>query len=244
MVAHGLIRSIDTTRARAIPGVLAVITGEDFSAPYGVIPIAQNEWPLARGKVRYRGEPLFAVAAVDEATARTALAAVVVDIEALPALFSAEDARADGAVLLHDNKPGNLERTVEQDFGDVQAGFDAADLILERSYTCAEIAHGQIELNATVAQWEPERERLTVHSVTQVPYYLHLMLAQTLGLDSAQIRVIKPFVGGGFGHRVEPLNFEMVTAALARAAPRGGFPDASGPSVNHQQDPDRTQAQR
>ncbi len=218
MVAHGLIRSIDTTRARAIPGVLAVITGEDFSAPYGVIPIAQNEWPLARGKVRYRGEPLFAVAAVDEATARAALAAVVVDIEALPALFSAEDARADGAVLLHDNKPGNLERTVEQDFGDVQAGFDAADLILERSYTCAEIAHGQIELNATVAQWEPERERLTVHSVTQVPYYLHLMLAQTLGLDSAQIRVIKPFVGGGFGHRVEPLNFEMVTAALARAA--------------------------
>ncbi len=100
----------------------------------------------------------------------------------------------------------------------MQAGFDAADLVLERSYTCAEIAHGQIELNATVAEWEPERERLTVHSVTQVPYYLHLMLAQTLGLDSAQIRVVKPFVGGGFGHRVEPLNFEMVTAALARAA--------------------------
>ncbi len=218
MVAHGHIRTIDATRARAIPGVLAVITGDDFSAPYGVIPIAQNEWPLARGKVRYRGEPLFAVAAVDETTARAALAAVEVDIEALPAMFSAQDARAEGATLLHDNKPGNLERTVEQEFGDVDAGFAAADLVLERSYDCAEIAHGQMELNATVAQWEPERERLTVHSVTQVPYYLHLMLAQTLGLDSAQIRVVKPFVGGGFGHRVEPLNFEMVTAALARAA--------------------------
>ena len=121
-------------------------------------------------------------------------------------------------MLLHDNKPGNLERRVEQDFGDVEAGFAAADLVQERRFECAEVAHGQIELNATVAQWEPERERLTVHSVTQVPYYLHLMLAQTLGLDSSQIRVVKPFVGGGFGHRVEPLNFEMITAALARAA--------------------------
>mgnify|MGYP001334057453 CR=1 FL=1 len=217
-VAHGTIRRIDASRARALPGVHAVITGEDFAAPYGVIPIAQNEWPLARGKVRYRGEPLFAVAADDEAAAEAAIAAVAVDIDPLPAYFEAADARVDGAVLLHDNKPGNIERQVEQDFGDVDAGFAAADLVLEREFHCAEIAHGQIELNATVASWEPERERLTVHSVTQVPYYLHLTLAQTLGLDAAQIRVIKPFVGGGFGHRVEPLNFEMITAALARAA--------------------------
>lgn len=217
-VAHAWIRSIDTRKALALPGVRAVITGEDFTAPYGVIPIAQNEWPLARGKVRYRGEPLFAVAAETEEAARAALAAVEVEFEELPAYFSAADARAEGAVLLHDNKPGNLERQVEQDFGDVDAGFAAADLVMERSYECAEVAHGQIELNSTIAQWEPERERLTVHSVTQVPYYLHLMLAQTLGIDGSQIRVVKPFVGGGFGHRVEPLNFEMVTAALARAA--------------------------
>jgi len=217
-VAHAFIRSIDKTKALALPGVRAVITGEDFSAPYGVIPIAQNEWPLARGKVRYRGEPLFAVAADTEVAARAALAAVEVEYDELPAYFSAADARADGAVLLHDNKAGNLERQVEQDFGDVDAGFAQADLVLERRYECAEVAHGQIELNATVAQWEPERERLTVHSVTQVPYYLHLMLAQTLGIDGSQVRVVKPFVGGGFGHRVEPLNFEMITAALARAA--------------------------
>jgi 4-hydroxybenzoyl-CoA reductase subunit alpha len=217
-VAHGVIRSIDASKALAVPGVRAVITGEDFAAPYGVIPIAQNEWPLARGKVRYRGEPLFAVAADDEVSARAGLAAVQVTIDELPAYFTATDARADGAVLLHDNKRGNIEREVVQDFGDVDAGFAAADLVLERRYECAEVAHGQIELNATIAQWEPERERLTVHSVTQVPYYLHLMLAQTLGLQESQIRVVKPFVGGGFGHRVEPLNFEMVTAALARAA--------------------------
>jgi 4-hydroxybenzoyl-CoA reductase subunit alpha len=217
-VAHGVIRSIDATKALALPGVRAVVTGEDFAAPYGVIPIAQNEWPLARGKVRYRGEPLFAVAADDEVSARAGLAAVQVVIDELPAYFTAADARAEGAVLLHDNKRGNIEREVAQDFGDVDAGFAAADLVLERRYECAEVAHGQIELNATIAQWEPERERLTVHSVTQVPYYLHLMLAQTLGLQESQIRVVKPFVGGGFGHRVEPLNFEMVTAALARAA--------------------------
>lgn len=217
-MAHAWIRSIDASRALALPGVRAVITGEDFAAPYGVIPISQNEWPLARGKVRYRGEPLFAVAAEDEAAARAALAAVRVELEGLPAYFSAEAARAPGAVLLHDDKPGNLEREVEQDFGDVDGGFAGADLVLERSFACAEIAHGQIELNAALAQWEPEEGRLTIQSVSQVPYYLHLMLAQTLGLDASRIRVIKPFVGGGFGHRVEPLNFEMVAAALARAA--------------------------
>lgn len=216
-VAHGIIRRIDANAALALPGVRAVITGQDFAAPYGVIPIAQNEWPLARDRVRYRGEPLFAVAADSVGAAEAALAAVVVEIDSLPAYFDTTSARAPDAVLLHDDKPGNLERRVEQDFGDVDAGFAAADLVLERDYHCAEVAHGQIELNATVAQWDPDRAQLTVHSVTQVPYYLHLTLAQTLGLDSAAIRVIKPFVGGGFGHRVEPLNFEMVAGALARA---------------------------
>ena len=217
-VAHGVIRAIDTSKARALPGVRAVITGTDFAAPYGVIPISQNEWPLARDKVRYRGEPIVAVAAVDDATAIAALAAIVLDIEPLPAYFTADAARASGATALHANKAGNIEREVEQTFGDVEAGFGAADWVREQTFHYAEVAHGQIELNAAVASWEPELGRLTTHSVTQVPYYLHLTLAQCLGLDTAQIRVVKPFVGGGFGHRVEPLNFEMVTAALARAA--------------------------
>jgi 4-hydroxybenzoyl-CoA reductase subunit alpha len=217
-IAHGIIRSIDTAQALAIPGVRAVVTGQDFAGPYGVIPIAQNEYPLARDKVRYRGEPLAAVAAVDDATAEAALRAIRFDIEELPAYFTSADARAEGAVPLHENKPGNVERKVEQDFGDVDAEFAAADLVLERTYAGNEVYHGQIELDASVAEWEPERQRLTVHSVTQVPYYLHLMLAQTLGLDEAQVRVVKPFVGGGFGHRVEPLNFEMITALLACSA--------------------------
>jgi 4-hydroxybenzoyl-CoA reductase subunit alpha len=217
-IAHGIIRSIDTSKALAIPGVRAVVTGQDFSGPYGVIPIAQNEYPMARGKVRYRGEPLVAVAAIDDRTAEAAMRAITFDIEELPAYFTTADSRAEGAVPLHESKPGNVERKVEQDFGDVDAQFAQSDLVLERSFIGNEVYHGQIELDASVAEWEPERQRLTVHSVTQVPYYLHLMLAQTLGLDEAQVRVVKPFVGGGFGHRVEPLNFEMITGLLARAA--------------------------
>jgi 4-hydroxybenzoyl-CoA reductase subunit alpha len=217
-VAHGLIRSIDTSKAGAVPGVRAVITGADFAAPYGVIPIAQNEWALARERVRYRGEPVAAVAAVDAASAEAALAAIVLDIEPLPAYFEAAAARAEGAVLLHANRPNNIEREVDQTFGDLEAGFAASDLVREQSFHYAEVAHGQIELNAALASWEPETGRLTTQSTTQVPYYLHLTLARCLGIDSAQIRVIKPFVGGGFGHRVEPLAFELIAAALARAA--------------------------
>lgn len=217
-VAHGTIRAIDVARARAVPGVRAVITGADFAAPYGVIPIAQNEWPLARDRVRYRGEPVVAVAAVDEAAAHAALAAIELAIEPLPAYFDAAAARAPDAVPLHENKPGNIERDVDHTFGDVGHGFAVADHIAEGTFHYAEVAHGQIELNATVAEYEAEHDRLTVHSVTQVPYYLHLTLAQCLGMDTSRIRVVKPFVGGGFGHRVEPLNFEIVAAALARAA--------------------------
>ena len=178
-----------------------------------------NEYPLARGSVRYRGEPVAAVAAVDEANRRTRAGAHPAERARIAGLFHDRDgARAEGATLLHDNGAGNVVREVHDEFGDVAAGFAAADLVLEKSYRCAEVAHGQIEPHAAVAEWDPERERLTLHSVTQVPYYLHLMLARCLEMDDSQIRVVKPFVGGGFGARVEPLNFEIVAALLARAA--------------------------
>ena len=217
-LAHAKIRAIDVARARAMPGVRAVVTGEDCAIAYGVIPIAQNEFPLARGKVRYRGEPVAAVAADDAATAQAALAAIEIDFEPLPAVFDAKSARADGAALLHDDKRGNLERSVEQDFGDVAAGFAAADLVCERTSHYEEVTHAMMEPNAALAEWDAERGRLTLHSVTQVPYYVHLALARCLDLDEGAIRVVKPYVGGGFGHRTETLNFEIVAALLARAA--------------------------
>ncbi len=217
-LAHARIRDIDTRAARTMRGVRAVVTGDDCDVPYGVIPIAQNEFPLARERVRYRGEPVAAVAAVDEATARAALAAIVLDLEPLPAVFDAAAARAPDAVQLHENKPGNLEREVEHAFGDVETGFADAALVREQRFHYAEVTHAMMEPNAALADWDAERGRLTLHSVTQVPYYVHLALARCLRLDESQIRVIKPFVGGGFGHRTETLNFEIIAALLARAA--------------------------
>ena len=119
---------------------------------------------------------------------------------------------------LHPNKPGNIEREVDHAFGDVDAGFAAADLVREESFHYAEVTHAMMEPNAALAEYDPERGRLTLHSVTQVPYYVHLALARCLGMDESRIRVVKPFVGGGFGHRTETLNFEVIAALLARAA--------------------------
>lgn len=216
--AHAELLEVDVRDALALPGVIGIITGEHCDVPYGVIPIAQNEFPLARGRLRYIGEPVAAVAAIDEATANAALAAIRLKVRELPAYFEAADARKSDAVLLHDNKKGNLEREVHHEFGDSAAGFAAADLIREETFECAEIHHAMMEPNAALASWDAERGHLTLWSVTQVPYYVHTSLAQCMKLDPAYIRVIKPFVGGGFGHRVETLNFEIIAALLAREA--------------------------
>ncbi|WP_111735624.1 4-hydroxybenzoyl-CoA reductase subunit alpha [Roseovarius amoyensis] len=217
-VSHGRILRIDTTVAEALPGVIAVVTGADCDVTYGVIPIAMNEYPLARERVRYRGEPVAAVAAEDARTAEAALDLIEVEIEELPAYGTAAESRAEGAVLLHDNKPGNIEREVHHEFGDPAAGFAEAALVREETFTCAEINHAQMEPHAAVAEYDPERGRLTLHSVTQVPFYVHLTLARCLDMDQSRIRVIKPFVGGGFGSRTEALNFEIIAAFLARKA--------------------------
>ena len=217
-VAHGRIHSIDVESARALPGVRAVITGDDCDMAYGVIPIAQNEFPLARDRVRYRGEPIAAVAADDAATARAALELIELDIEPLAPYFDAESARAPDAAQLHPNKPGNIEREVDQTFGDVEGGLKAADLVRVERFHYAEVTHAMMEPNASLAEYDPERGRLTLHTVSQVPYYVHLALARCLKMDESRIRVVKPFVGGGFGHRTETLNFEVIAALLARAA--------------------------
>lgn len=217
-VSHGRILRIDTSAAEALPGVVAVVTGADCDVTYGVIPIAMNEYPLARERVRYRGEPVAAVAAEDARTAEAALDLIEVEFEELPAYGTAAESRAEGAVLLHENKPGNIEREVHHEFGDTAAGFAEAALVREETFTCAEINHAQMEPHAAVAEYDPERGRLTLHSVTQVPFYVHLTLARCLDMDQSRIRVIKPFVGGGFGSRTEALSFEIIAAFLARKA--------------------------
>ena len=216
-ISHGEILKLDVSKARALRGVVAVITGDDCSHTYGVLPIAMNEYPLARGRVRYRGEPIAAVAAVDAETAERAIGLIDLELEKRPAYYTSDAARAPGAVLLHDNKPGNVEREVHHQFDDVNQRFTEADLVREETFSCAEINHAQIEPHASLAEFDPLTGRLTVQTVSQVGYYLHLMLARCLEMDSSRIRVIKPFIGGGFGARVETLNFEIITALRARA---------------------------
>ena len=181
-----------------------------------MLPIARNEYPLARGKVRYKGEPVAAVAAIDEITADRAVRLIKMKVRELPAYFRAADALAPGAVQLHEKKAGNLERDVLFELGNVAEGFAAADLVREATYNCAEVCQNQMEMHAAVADYDAVRDRMTVHASTQVPYYVHMMLAQILDMDMSRIRVIKPFVGGGFGCRTECLNVELIAALLAR----------------------------
>lgn len=217
-VSHGQIKRLDVSRARELDGVFAVITGCDCPHTYGVLPVAMNEYPLARDRVRYRGEPIAAVAAIDDATAQRALDLIEFEARELPAYYSSAAARAAGAAPLHDDKPGNIEREVHHTFGDVAAGFAKADLVREYRINCAELNHAQIEPHAVLAEFDRATQRLIVRSVTQVGYYLQLMLGRCLDMDLSHIRVIKPFIGGGFGARVEVLNFEIIAALLARAA--------------------------
>ncbi|OAN44713.1 4-hydroxybenzoyl-CoA reductase subunit alpha [Paramagnetospirillum marisnigri] len=217
-VAHARILSIDTTAAEALDGVICVCTGAETPVPFGVLPIAENEYPLARDKVRYRGDPVAAVAAVDELTAEKALGLIKVEYEALPAYTTAKAAMKPGAVAIHDDKPNNILREVHAEFGDVEAAFAEADLIREKVYTFAEVNHVHMELNATLAEYDPVRDMLTLNTTTQVPYYVHLKVAACLEMDSARIRVIKPFLGGGFGARTECLHFEIIAGLLARKA--------------------------
>src|SRR5262245_53316880 len=216
--AHAEILEVDIAEAAKVPGVVAIVTGADCDKTFGVLPIARSEHPLARDKVRYKGEPVAAVAAIDEATADKAIRLITMKVRELPAYFTAARAMAADAVLLHAKKPGNLERDVSFELGNVAAGFAAADLVCEATYNCAEVCQNQMEMHAAVAEYDAVRDRMTVHASTQVPYYVHLMLAQILGMDMSRIRVIKPFVGGGFGCRTECLNVELIAALLARKA--------------------------
>jgi 4-hydroxybenzoyl-CoA reductase subunit alpha len=216
--AHAEILEVDTSEAAKVPGVLAIVTGADCARTFGVLPIARSEHPLARDKVRYKGEPVAAVAAVDEVTAEKAVRLIKMKVRELPAYFTAQAALAPDAVQIHDKKPGNLERDVLFELGSVADGFAEAALVREATYNCAEVCQNQMEMHAAVADYDALRDRLTVHASTQVPYYVHLMLSQILDMEMSKIRVVKPFVGGGFGCRTECLNVELIAALLARRA--------------------------
>ena len=217
-VAHARILNVDTSAAEALHGVHAVITGSETDEGHGVLPISRTELPIAHDKVRYRGEPVAAVAADSIDIAIKACGLIKVEYEELPAYFTAEEALSEDAIDLHDHREGNIERHVEFEIGDPDEGFAEADLVHETEYHCAEVCQVQTEPHAAYAEYDGERDELTVRASTQVPYYVHLMLSKILKMPKSKIRVIKPYIGGGFGCRTEALNVEMITAMLARRA--------------------------
>src|SRR3954470_6847640 len=136
---HAEIVDVDVSEALRLPGVQAIVTGADCARTFGVLPIARSEHPLARDKVRYRGEPVAAVAAGDDATARQAISLIKLTVRELPAYFTSEAALAPDAVTLHARKPRNLERDVLFELGSIEQGFAEAALVREGAYNCAEV---------------------------------------------------------------------------------------------------------
>ncbi len=233
--AHARITRVDLAKARALPGVYAVLAAGDltFCDPtYG--PALRDRPLLATDVARYEGEPVVAVAAVDEATAAEALDLVEVDYEELPAVTTLEEALSPGAPLVHTREPlaghfsdlaslravpgTNVCHRFDYARGDADAAFAAAHLVLDETYTFPRVQHYSMEPHGAVAAWDDEGG-LTVWASTQNPFSVRAELAKMFALPASRIRIVVPLLGGGFGGKTYA-KLEPLAAALARAACR------------------------
>ena len=213
--AHALIKNIDVSPALEMPGVIAAITGKDLPIPYGILPVSQDETALCVDKVRMVGDPVAAVAAIDEETAEAALEEIEVEYEPLPSIISIEDALAEEQVQIHQYAAqGNIHKKVSLEFGDTESGFSKADHIRQELFYYEGSTHLPLEQHAAVAQMGANN-RLTLWSSTQTPHYVHRTLSKVLEMPASQIRVIATPVGGGFGGKTDPFHHEIVACKLA-----------------------------
>ena len=226
--AHARVLSVDTSATEALEGVHGVVTGRDMPTTFGIIPWTPDEYPLAVDRVRYIGDGVAAVAAVDEDTALRALALIRVEYEELPSFLDPFVAlEADGSTpFIHEPRKagsnGNVTKTVQLSFGDVDGLLATSDAVVEGEYFFEGSTHAPIEPHCAIGLWEPDGRpggagdgKLTVWSATQVPHYLHRELARVLEVDPARVRVIQPLVGGAFGGKSEPFDLEFCVAKLA-----------------------------
>ncbi|MBI2493525.1 MAG: molybdopterin-dependent oxidoreductase [Candidatus Rokubacteria bacterium] len=215
--AHARLRAIDVSRARALPGVYAVLTGADLPpVKFGILPVSQDEEVLCTEKVRMVGDPVAAVAAVDEETAEQACRLIAVDCEPLPALMSIEESLAHPDVRIHEYGDGpNVHKNIALQFGDPEAAFARADLVREDVFFYEGNTHLPMEQHAAVAQWGADG-KLTLWSSTQTPHYVHRVLGRVLDLPAAHVRVIAAPVGGGFGGKTDPFAHEIAACHLSR----------------------------
>jgi CO/xanthine dehydrogenase Mo-binding subunit/CO/xanthine dehydrogenase FAD-binding subunit len=214
---HARIVSIDTTAAASMPGIKAVVTGEDTAKrKWGAF--RPDLYPLAIGKVRYVGDEVAAVAATDPEIARAAVDKIVVRYEVLPAVLSLDQALASGAALVHDDAAGNIAHQFSFERGNVDAGFKEADVTVEGTWESARQWHTALETIGCVAKWD--NDRVTMWCNTQTPFLARGRYSVALGLPESQVRVIQTEVGGGFGGKSGDDNASVVCAILARKAGR------------------------
>ncbi|GAC1654915.1 MAG: xanthine dehydrogenase family protein molybdopterin-binding subunit [Candidatus Dormibacteraceae bacterium] len=213
---HARILSVDTSAARRMPGVVAVLTGRDLPIRFGILPVTQDEAALEGDKVRYVGDPVAAVAAIDEETAAAACDAIRVEYQELKAVMSIEEAlreAADEPIQDYTHRTDNIHRMVSYEFGDLDAGFAAADHVREDVFFFQGNTHLPMEQHSAVATFVDGR--LTLWSSTQVVHYVHRTLSKVLELPMNRVRVIGAAHGGGFGGKTDPFSHEIVVAKLA-----------------------------
>ena len=214
-LAHATIRSIDVSAARARAGVVAVYTAADLGAYWAPGPLLvppppiagitfnqRTQVPLAKDKVRHVGEPLAVVLADSRYLAEDALADIVVELDPLPVVVDLEKALADNSARVHEDVRGNIAAHVRQGRGNYAAARPRADHIISRRFHYDHGASSPIETRGIVANWDARANALTVWDTTQAPVFLRNGLAAMLGLSERQVRVIAPFVGGGFGPKI------------------------------------------
>ena len=214
-VAHAKVRRIDVSAALKRPGVVAIYTADDFGAYWqagpllvppppipGIVFNVRTQVPLAKEKVRYAGEPLAVVVAESRYIAEDALDDIVVDLETLPAVVDLEAAVTAGAPRVHDDLPSNVASHVRQKKGDYRSAAAKADLVLKRRFRYEHGISSPIETRGVVAQWNARAQQMTIWDTTQAPVFVRNGLAAILGLSERQVRVIAPFIGGGFGPKI------------------------------------------
>ncbi|NLE08920.1 MAG: molybdopterin-dependent oxidoreductase, partial [Dehalococcoidales bacterium] len=216
---HARIVSIDYSEALKLPGVKAVVTGKDtIGAKNGVwrrFPELCDEEILCREKVRYIGDPIAAVAAVDEATAEKALDLIEVEYDPLPAVFDPREAMKEGAPVVHDHADRNVNNTRHIEWGNVDEDFEKCDVVIEEQFYSSPQAHVCMETHGAVADFSHDG-RLTVYTSTQSNYYVQVLLSDMLGIREGDVRVIKPPSGGGFGSKVELDSAQFCSALLSQ----------------------------
>ena len=212
---HARIISIDTSAARRMPGVIAVITGADLPVKFGILPVTQDERALEHEKVRYVGDPIAAVAATEEEIAASACDAISVEYEVLEPVMSIDEALAEtkDERIQDYGGPNNIHKLVALEFGDVEGGFAEADHIREDVFFFQGNTHLPMEQHSAIATYVDEK--VTLWSSTQVVHYVHRALAKVLEMPMNRIRVIGAAHGGGFGGKTDPFAHEIIVCKLA-----------------------------